>query len=89
MPGTVILTQHIMERTMSKRNKVGNREKKAERMARRSENKSHYCWLVNERTGQKKLVTQIYGFKMSQGIIDPFFHERKKPWKDTYVVVDI
>lgn len=66
-----------------------NRQKKADRKARKLEDQGYYCKLVNDRTGYSKLVSKEIGFKYSQGLIEPITFARIKPWKDAYSVEDI
>ena len=49
---------------------------------------SFYCWLINDRTGYKKLVSKDYAFRKTQGLFNAL-GIRIKPWKDTYTVKEI
>jgi len=73
------MTKETEEMPKTKREKVSKPQK---------EPGSFYCWLINDRTGYKKLVSKDYAFRKTQGFFN-MFGIRVKPWKDTYTVKEI
>ena len=65
-----------------------SREKKEQRKENKKDLEDYYCWVINERTGHRKLVSKDRGFVMVHGYVNQL-GLRTNNLKDRYRVQEI